>query len=229
MSCEQMQNWFAVYTASNNEKRVAYRLGQKDVETFLPMYSVKKRWKNRTNVKVELPLFAGYVFVRIRPSESKKVLEVPMVYSIVGNGRELTPVSGAEIEALRLGLQSREAHPFPYIKVGKRMRIRCGALAGVEGIVVRSYGELSVVLSVDLIQQSVAVHVDADELEPCAERVLSGEGDMQHEKKLVQSVLIPERAPMVRAGNGTDKEVTSGQPFGIVNACNDGGRGRNQR
>jgi transcription antitermination factor NusG len=164
-----MRSWFAVHTASNHEKRVAHHLGVREIETFLPLYGVTKRWKNRTSVKVELPLFSGYVFARIAPTERVRVLEVPMVCSIVGNRREATPLPDAEIERLRAGLQGREAHPFPYVKVGNRVRVRSGPLAGMEGIVVRTYGSLSVVLSVDMIQKSIAVHVEADELESCAQ------------------------------------------------------------
>jgi transcription antitermination factor NusG len=164
-----MRSWFAIYTASNHEKRVAQHLQMKEIETFLPLYSVTKRWKNRTTVKVELPLFSGYVFARITPTESSRVLQVPMVYSIVGNRREPAALPDAEIETLRAGLQGRQAHPFPYVKAGNRVRVRSGALAGMEGIVVRTYGSLSVVLSVEMIQKSIAVHVEADELESCAQ------------------------------------------------------------
>jgi len=163
------RSWFAVHTASNHEKSVEQRLRAKDVETFLPLYSVMKRWKNRTKVKVELPLFAGYLFARIGLNEKLRVIEVPMVYSIVGNRGSPTALPDAEIESLRAGLVCRQAHPFPYAKVGNRFRIRSGPLAGLEGTVVRIYGGLSVVLTIELIQKSVAVHVDADELEPCPE------------------------------------------------------------
>jgi transcription antitermination factor NusG len=164
-----MRSWFAVHTASNHEKRVAQHLRLRDIETFLPLYGVTKRWKNRTTVKIETPLFSGYVFTRIAPSERVRVLEVPMVCSIVGNKREPISLPDAEIERLRAGLQGRQAHPFPYVKVGNRVRIRSGPLTGLEGIVVRTYGGLSVVLSVDLIQKSIAVHVEAGELESCAQ------------------------------------------------------------
>lgn len=163
------RSWFAIHTASNHEKSVAQRLRSKDVETFLPLYSVTKRWKNRTKVKVELPLFAGYVFARIAPAEKLRVIEVPMVYSIVGTRGSPTALHDAEIESLRAGLVCRQAHPFPYAKVGNRVRIRSGPLAGLEGTVVRLYGDLNVVLTIEMIQKSVAVHVEADELEPCPE------------------------------------------------------------
>ena len=162
-----MRTWFAIHTASNHEKRVVQHLRVREIETFLPLYGVTKRWKNRTTVKIEMPLFSGYVFARIAPSERIRVLEVPMVCSIVGNKREPIPLPDAEIERLRVGLQGRQAHPFPYVKVGNRVRIRSGPLTGLEGIVVRTYGGLSVVLSVDLIQKSIVVHVEADELESC--------------------------------------------------------------
>jgi len=159
--------WYAIHTASNHEKKVEQHLRAKEVETFLPLYSVTKRWKNRTTAKVDLPLFAGYVFARISPSERLRVIEVPMVYSIVGSRGRPTPLPEAEIEGLRAGLVARPALPFPYVKVGNRVRIHSGPLAGLEGIVVRSYGGLSVVLTVEMIQKSVAVHVEADELEAC--------------------------------------------------------------
>ncbi|SPE25614.1 Transcription antitermination protein nusG (modular protein) [Acidobacteriia bacterium SbA2] len=162
-----MSSWFAVYTASNHEKRVEQHLRMKEIETFLPQYSVTRRWKNRTSVKVDLPLFSGYVFARIAPTERIRVLEVPMVYSIVSNGREPAPLPDAEIERLRACLHGRQVYPFPYVKVGNRVRVRSGAFEGLEGIVVRTYGGLSVVVSIDLIQKSVAVHVEADELEAC--------------------------------------------------------------
>jgi transcription antitermination factor NusG len=165
------RSWFAVHTASNHEKSVAQRLRAKDVETFLPLYSVTKRWKNRTKVKVELPLFAGYVFARISPSEKLRVIEVPMVYSIVGTKGNPTALPEAEIESLRSGLVCRQAYPFPCVHVGNRVRIRSGPLAGLEGTVVRLYGGFSVVLTIEMIQKSVAVHVEADELEPCPEAI----------------------------------------------------------
>jgi transcription antitermination factor NusG len=164
-----MRSWFAVYTATNHEKSIAQHLRVKEIETFLPLYSVTKRWKNRTTAKVDLPLFAGYIFVRIAPTERVRVLEVPMVYSIVGNRHEPIALPDDQIEGLRAGLQGRQAHPFPYVKVGNRVRVRSGAFAGLEGIVVRTYAGLRVVLSVEMIQKSIAVHVEADELESCGQ------------------------------------------------------------
>ena len=166
--------WFAIYTAPNHEKKVERHLDLKGVEVFLPLITVSRKWKNRTTAKVDLPLFAGYLFARISSSERGRVLEAPGVLSIVGNSREPIPLPDVEIQTLRTAIQYRLVDPFPYLKIGARARIRTGPLAGLEGIVHRKDGRLRVVLSVDLIQRSFAVYVDADELEPCKEPNLEG-------------------------------------------------------
>lgn len=137
------------------------------MEVFLPLCTVSKQWKNRTVAKLELPLFAGYAFVRISLTERSQVLDTPGVISVVGSGGKPTALPDAEIETLRTRLHLREFEPYPYLKVGTRVRIRSGPLEGLEGIVVRKDGQLRVVLSIDMIMRSVAVHVDADELESC--------------------------------------------------------------
>ncbi len=162
---QDASHWFAVFTASNNEKKVQQHLRMKDIETFLPLYSATRRWKNRTTVKVELPLFAGYVFARFARTQTFQVLDVPMVYSIVGNKAGAVPLPDDEIEALRLGLAPANAEPHPYLKVGQRARILAGSLAGLAGIVTRVDGGLRVVLSVESIMRSIAVRVTADNLE----------------------------------------------------------------
>jgi len=166
-SLELPRNWYALYTASNQEKRVEQHLRMKGVEVFLPLYTVTRRWKNRMTMKIDLPLFSGYVFVRIALAERVRVLEAPAVVSIVGNGREPLPLPNSEIDALRTGLRMRQVDPYPYLKVGNRARIRSGALAGLQGVVVRKDDRLQVVVSIDAIMQSFAVRVHAAELEPC--------------------------------------------------------------
>lgn len=167
-TARETRHWFAAYTAANHEKRVGQYLQAKGIEYFLPLHSLTRRWKNRTTVKVELPLFAGYIFVRISTHQRVRVVEVPMVYSIVSSKSEPVSIPDDEIERIRTILKEREAHPYPYVKVGHRVRVRSGPLAGLEGTVVRTYGGLSVVLNVELIQKSIAVHVEADELESSA-------------------------------------------------------------
>jgi transcription antitermination factor NusG len=164
---EQARNWFAIYTLSNQEKKAEQHLRMREIETFLPTHAVTKRWKNRMTVTTDVPLFTGYIFVKIKRTDSSRVLEVPCVHSIVGNGREALALPNEELEALRLGLQHRQADPCPYLKVGEMARIRSGALAGLKGIIVRKDGQLRVVLSIDQIMKSIAVHVTADEVEMC--------------------------------------------------------------
>ena len=170
LSTSPSRLWYALYVFSNHEKRVEQHLQTREVEVFLPLCTVVKRWKNRTTAKVHIPLFAGYAFVRISPFERVRVLEAPGVLSMVGVAGKPTPLPDHEIEILKIGLHLRRVDPHPYLKVGNRARIRSGPLAGLEGVVVRKDDRLRIVLSLDLIMRSVAVQIEADELEPCSER-----------------------------------------------------------
>ncbi|MGD0416000.1 MAG: UpxY family transcription antiterminator [Terriglobales bacterium] len=161
-------NWFAAYTNSHHEKRVASHFAARQVESFLPLYATRHRWKNRCEMNLELPLFPNYVFVRIDPRERVRVLEVPGVVSLVGFGRVLAPLPDFEIEALRSGLGQRKIEPHPYLVIGERVRIKCGPMAAMEGVLVRKKNNFRVVLALEVIMRCVAVEVDADDLEPAA-------------------------------------------------------------
>lgn len=161
------QNWFAAYTAPCHEKRVAQQLGLRGIEYFLPLYHVRRQWKDGSKVNLALPLFPGYIFVRIGQKERVRVLEVPKVVSIVqGLNRKPAPLPDSEIEGLRVGLQVLPAEPHPFLAVGQRARIRSGPLAGREGVLLRKKNSARLVITLDLIMQSVALEVDADNLEP---------------------------------------------------------------
>jgi transcription antitermination factor NusG len=164
-------NWFAAYTNSHREKRVAARFAERQIESFLPLYATRHRWKNRCEMNLELPLFPNYVLVRIDPRERRRVLEVPGVLSLVGSGRILSPLPDLEIEALRSGVGRRKMEPHPYLVVGERVRIKAGPMAGVEGVLVRRKSNFRVVLALDVIMQSVAVEVDAEDLELAPARI----------------------------------------------------------
>ena len=160
-------DWFAVYTTSRHEKRVAEHFGRRAIEHYLPIYRSKRRWKDGSRVTLDLPLFPGYIFARIRRNERVRVLEVPGVLWIVGkSGTEPTPLPEFEIETLRAALDPLSVEPYPMLAVGQRVRIRTGALAGIEGIVVRRKNSFRVVITLELIMQSIAVEVSADDLEP---------------------------------------------------------------
>jgi len=159
--------WFAAVTFPRHEKRVEQHLSNRGVEHYLPIYRSRRKWRNGLKVVLDLPLFAGYIFVRIRRTERLRVLEVPGVLGIVGGtAGQMAPLPEADVEALRSGLHMRSAEPHPLLMVGQRARIRSGALAGMEGIVVRKMKSLRVVLTMDLIMQSISVEVDGEELEP---------------------------------------------------------------
>jgi transcription antitermination factor NusG len=156
--------WFAAYTSSRHEKRVALHFAEREIEAFLPLYATRHRWKNRCEVTVELPLFPNYVFVRMAKRE--RVLEVPGVLSLVGAGRIPAPLPDFEIEALRNGVEGRKIEPHPYLVIGERVRITTGPMTGMEGVLLRRKNNFRVVLALDVIMRSVAVEVDAEDLEP---------------------------------------------------------------
>jgi transcription antitermination factor NusG len=165
-------HWFAAYTSSHHEKRAAAQLAERGMESFLPLYAALRRWRNRCAVTLELPLFSNYVFVRMAWRERVRVLEVPGVLSLVGFGRTLSPLPDFEIEALRAGLRQRKTEPHPYLVVGERVRIVRGAMLGMEGVLLRRKNSLRVVLALEAILRSVAVEVDADDVEPAAKTLI---------------------------------------------------------
>lgn len=158
--------WFAAYTATHHEKRVFDQLTHRNVETFLPLYKAPRQWKKRSPVTLDLPLFPNYVFVHISPAERGSVLGTPGVFSIIGSGQHAWELPEQEIETLRNGLHDRRVEPYPYLNVGERARVASGILAGLEGVIVRKKNNLNIVLTLDRIMRSVAIEVDASELEP---------------------------------------------------------------
>jgi transcription antitermination factor NusG len=157
--------WFATHTNSCREKRVADHCSVRGIESFLPTYQSTKRWRNGCTVKLDRPLFPGYLFVRVDPAYRVRVLELPGVVAIVGNGRQPIPLPDADINALRNGVRTLNAEPHRYLKVGERARIRAGAFEGMTGILVRRKNSLRVVLTVELIMKSISVEVAEQDLE----------------------------------------------------------------
>jgi transcription antitermination factor NusG len=167
---ERPPHWYAVHTSPRHEKRVREHLSIRRVDCFLPLFRSIHRWKNGCKVQVELPLFPGYLFVNIPRSERGRVLDAPGVLSFVGPRGEPAQLPDAEIETLRSGLHLQKFEPYNQLIVGQKVRIRAGSLTGLEGVLVRSTNGFRVVLSVELIQQSVAVELDAADVEPIAPR-----------------------------------------------------------
>jgi transcription antitermination factor NusG len=158
--------WYAAYTCANHEKRVAEELEAREVEHFLPLYRSARRWRDR-RVELELPLFPGYVFVRLALRERLRVLQIPSVSRLVGFGGTPAALPDDEMDTLRRGLaRSLRAEPHPFLAVGRRVRITGGPFLGLEGILKRRKASLRVVVSLELIQRSVAVDVDAADVRP---------------------------------------------------------------
>ena len=152
-------NWYAVYTRHQHEKTVANGLVGKQFEVFLPIFSSARRWKDRT-VRLPLPLFPGYVFLRGDTDRRLDILTTPGVHCLLCWGGKPAVVPEAEIEAVRRVVEARfQVEPYPFLRCGDKVRVTSGALAGIEGIVVRKKNSCRLVLSVELLQKSVAVEV----------------------------------------------------------------------
>lgn len=140
-------NWFAAYTSSHHEKRVASYLAERRIKSFLPLYAIARRWNNRCEMHLDLPLFRNYVFVHIDPRKRVRVLEVPGVLSLVGFGRILASLPDREIEAIRAGIGQWKIEPHPYLVAGEPVRIKAGPMAGMGGVLVRMKNNFQVVIA----------------------------------------------------------------------------------
>src|SRR5579871_605944 len=159
------ENWYALYTCPRHERFVARQIERRSLSCFLPLYRSIRRWKDRRK-ELEFALFPGYVFVRMALENKRRVLELPGVVRLVSFNGHPAAVPASEIDALRdlLSTNSR-FEPHPYLRAGRRVRVRNGAMQGLEGIVVRRKERCRVVFSIQLIQRSVAVEVDEADLE----------------------------------------------------------------
>lgn len=165
---QEESSWYAVHTMARHEKRVAAQFEEKRVRTFLPLLRQIHKWSDRRSV-VEIPMFSCYAFVRIVPTieERLKVLRTPGVLGFVGNERQGTPIPEEQIESLRKAISERvPCLPHPFISAGKRVRVRGGALDGVEGILMLQGRDQRLVISVELLQRSVCVQVEGYDIEP---------------------------------------------------------------
>jgi transcription antitermination factor NusG len=165
---QQAFPWWAVYTRHQHEKAVADTLGAKGFEVFLPLYDSTRRWKDRTMV-LSLPLFPCYVFVRGSLNRKLQVVTTPGIHMILYRGEQVAVIPDEEIEAIQRAVEgSSSVEPHPFLKCGTRVRVKRGPLDGVEGILIRKKNLLRLVLSVDMLAQSVSVEVLASDVEPCS-------------------------------------------------------------
>jgi transcription antitermination factor NusG len=172
--------WFAAYVKSRHESRVARHLEKRDVEYFLPQYTSERRWSDR-KVNLMMPLFPGYLFVRILIHDRMRILEAPGVLHLVGASGRPEPLDDAEIELMKAAvMKCNDPKPHSFIAVGDRVTVIRGALEGHQGLLVRDKGNHRIVLSMDLIQRSMSVEVDLDDVVPAP-------------SSLAQSAFVPVR------------------------------------
>jgi transcription termination/antitermination protein NusG len=161
-------HWYAAYTFPRHEKCVAQQLQQRGFDHFLPLHQEVHRWKDRRKI-VQLALFPGYVFVRMTLKDQLGILQMASVARLVSFQGRPAALPDAEIEALRNGLaENLHAEPHPYLKLGRRVQVTGGPLAGVAGILVHKKQSFRVVLSIEMIQRSVAVEIDIRDIAPAS-------------------------------------------------------------
>jgi len=161
-------HWFAVHTRSRHEKVVAQEMRDRQLEAYLPLVREVRQWSDRRKL-VESPLFSCYVFVKMVPrnGERLKVLQINGALGFVGTQGIAYPIPDEQIHAVRVLVDEQLplcSHPF--LKIGQRVRVRSGALAGVEGILVSRSGEQALVISLDAIQRSLSVRIEGYQVEP---------------------------------------------------------------
>lgn len=159
------RNWYALCTCPRHEKRVAEQIERRNLSCFLPLYRSLRRWKDRRK-ELDLVLFPGYIFVRIALENRLQVLNLPGALRFVSFNGQPAALPAEEIEALQSRLSGDvRIEPHPYLRKGRRVRVRSGAMQGLEGIVVRRKDRCRIIFSIDLIMRSVAVELDEADLE----------------------------------------------------------------
>ncbi len=160
--------WYALHTRARHEKAIEKRLRDQGMETFVPTTVEVHRWSDRKK-KVEVPLFSCYVFIRCALSAQDRTLvhQVESVHGFVGNRGSSLPIPDDQIESIQKVLtQTAPWRSYPFLKAGQRVRVRGGAMDGVEGVFLSENGDHSLIISVDAIQRSMAVRIDGYDVVP---------------------------------------------------------------
>ncbi|RMD65426.1 UpxY family transcription antiterminator [Candidatus Parcubacteria bacterium] len=162
----QQPHWYAIHTRSRHEKVVRDQLAAKGVTHLLPLWRKRSVWKDRIKM-IDVPLFSGYLFAYFPLQDRLQVLTTVGVVRIVGINGQPVPIPQEQIDAVRTMMEKHLRYdPHPYLTEGMRVRVKRGALAGAEGILIAKRAHYRLVISVDLIQRSVAVDIDSADVEP---------------------------------------------------------------
>src|SRR5271157_3602660 len=160
--------WYALHTRARHEKAIERRLRDQGMETFVPTTMQVHRWSDRKK-KVEVPLFSCYVFVRcaLTADDRTRVYQVDSVHGFVGTRGSSLPIPDEQIESIQKVLtQTAPWRSYPFLKAGQRVRVRGGAMDGIEGVFLSENGDHSLIISIDAIQRSMAVRIDGYDVEP---------------------------------------------------------------
>jgi len=158
--------WFAIRVKSQYEKITAFVLRNKGYHEFAPMYRSRRYWSDRVK-ELDLPLFPGYIFCRFDPLHRLPVLTSPGIVAIVGLGKSPEPVADSEIARIQTIVSSGAlAYPWPFIRAGQKIAVTRGPLCGVEGFLVSMKNQCRLVVSIQLLQRSVAAEIDRDCIQP---------------------------------------------------------------
>jgi transcription antitermination factor NusG len=164
-AAEPEPQWYAVYTCAHHEKTIAAQFVQRSIEQFLPLYETVRQWKDR-RVRLMLPLFPGYIFVRVAASQQLRVLQTPSVVRFVSFNGKPAPLPETEILTLQRGLRSGvRAEPHPYLTAGRSIRVKAGPLCGLTGKLVRKKENYRVVISVESIRRAIICEVPLEDVE----------------------------------------------------------------
>ncbi len=160
--------WYALYTRHQHEKTASQILSGKGFEIFLPLYTVSRRWKDRTK-ELSLPLFPCYVFLRGGLERRLDILTTPGVHNLVGSAGRPAAIPESEIEAVRRVVEKdTTVESYPFLKCGDWVRVKSGSLEGIEGILVRKKNSFRLIISVEVLEKSVGVELDASDVERSA-------------------------------------------------------------
>jgi transcription antitermination factor NusG len=171
--------WFALQIRSRYESIVTAHLNGKGYESFLPLYTRWRRWSDRFK-EIEQPLFPGYVFCRLNPLNRLPILMIPGVSVIVGVGKTPVAIDETEIAAIQAALKSGlPSQPWPFVRIGQRVRIEHGPLCGLEGVLTDFKGRHRLVLSVTLLRRSIAVQIEEAWVTPISQPVRLYDGAMR--------------------------------------------------
>lgn len=158
--------WYALFVRSRHEKTVENSLKSKRYNVFSPAYRTKRKRVDRI-AEIEVPLFPGYVFCQFDPTKRLPILMTPGVVGVVGRGNRPEPVDDTEIASIRtVALAGRPVQPWPFLRLGQRIRLQSGPLTGAEGIFLRVKDEYHLIVSITLLQRAVSVVIDKDAVAP---------------------------------------------------------------